>query len=120
MENIVKRFWCATDRTGNYVNMTFSQPVVIEGIISSGATSNNSQVYHYVSDFTILHSKTVNGPLKFYSAEVSVYKLCKLHIISIIVLMLVSNVACTLEFHCNVFGTKIHICGLINWFEVSV
>ena len=71
VKNITKAFWCDNIGIGNYVNMIFSQPVIIEGILSSGATSNNSQVQHYVSSFTILHSKTVNGPLQLYSVEVS-------------------------------------------------
>ena len=51
VKNITKAFWCDNIGIGNYVNMIFSQPVIIEGILSSGATSNNSQVQHYVSSF---------------------------------------------------------------------
>ena len=69
VKNISKALWCTNIGIGNYVNLTFSQPVIIEGILSSGGTSNNSQVHHYVSDFTILYSKTVNGPLQLYSTE---------------------------------------------------
>ena len=54
--------------------MTFSQPVVLEGILSSGAISDNGQLRqrHYVSDFAIFYSNTVDGPLQLYSAEVSI------------------------------------------------
>ena len=68
-KNIATAVWCTNNGNGNYVNMTFSQPVVIDGISSRGATSDNSQVHHYVSDFTMLYSKTVNGPLQLYSTE---------------------------------------------------
>ena len=72
LEDIVTNFWCASSGTGNYVNMTFSQPVVLEGILSSGATSNNNRVRHYVSDFAIFYSNTVDGPLRLYSAQCEV------------------------------------------------
>ena len=84
VKNITKAFWCDNIGIGNYVNMIFSQPVVIEGIISSGATSNNSQVQHYVSSFTILHSATVNGPLQLYSVEVSCLCRQKMNLISLV------------------------------------
>ena len=83
------------------MNMTFSQPVILEGVISSGATSNSGP--HYVSDFTILYSKTVNGPLQLYSAQVSRKILIRCH------LNFLCCVHC-IEFYCNVSKTSVYIC----------
>lgn len=71
VENIVESsmLWCSTAGNGvNYVNMTFNQPVVLEGLISHGATSNigTLAIEHYVSDFSVLYSKTENGSLQQY------------------------------------------------------
>ena len=71
VENIVGSStpWCTAGDIGpevNYVNMTFSQPVVLEGLISQGATSNMGTLQHYVSGFSILYSKTENGSLQLY------------------------------------------------------
>ena len=61
-------FWCANATAGNYVNMTFTQPVVVEGIISSGAfTLGTTNVLHYVSNFSILFSRDINGQLELYN-----------------------------------------------------
>ena len=47
--------------------MTFSQPVVLEGLISQGATSNMGARQHYVSGFSIyVYSKSENGSLQLY------------------------------------------------------
>lgn len=69
--NIVESsmLWCSTAGDGvNYVNMTFSQPVVLEGLISHGATSNigTLKLEHYVSDFSVLYSKKENASLQLY------------------------------------------------------
>ena len=66
VENIVESstLWCTEGDGVNYVNMTFSQPVVLEGLISQGGNSNMGQ--HYVSGFSILYSKTENGSLQLY------------------------------------------------------
>ena len=70
VENIVESsmVWCSTAGNGgvNYVNMTFSKPVVLEGLISHGATSNMGTIQHYVSGFSILYSKAENGSLQLY------------------------------------------------------
>ena len=58
--------WCANPTAGNYVNMTFNQPVVVEGIISGGAFTRSRTREHYVSNFSILFSRDVNGQLQLY------------------------------------------------------
>ena len=59
--------WCTTDKDDNHINMTFSQPVVMVGFLSNGATSNSQTVEHYVSNFSILYSESMDVPLHLYS-----------------------------------------------------
>ena len=70
VEDIVSRgpgkLWCTTGNGINYVNMTFSQPVVVESIFHQGAISLPLHVEHYVSSFSILYSSTEDGPLQLY------------------------------------------------------
>ena len=65
-------FWCTTDKDGNHINMTFSQPVVMAGFLSSGATTASES--GYVSNFSILYSESTDGPLHRYP-KVCVYRL---------------------------------------------
>ena len=64
--NTSNGIWCANSTVGNYVNMTFNQPVVVEGIFSHGAVSSSLERQHYVSNFTILFSQDVSGQLQQY------------------------------------------------------
>lgn len=61
--------WCTSVETGNHVNMTFTQPVVVEGIQSIGfsAMVGNNVRQYFVSRFSILYSQNEDGPLQLYS-----------------------------------------------------
>ena len=61
----LNEFWCASVTGRNYVNMTFTEPVVVEGIISSGAFSTGN--VHFVSNFSVLFSRDISGQLKLYN-----------------------------------------------------
>ena len=69
VSSLPDEFWCAKASTGNYVNMTFTQPIVVEGIISSGAVSSSpiAPNVHYVSNFSILFSRGISGQLQLYN-----------------------------------------------------
>ena len=61
--------WCTSDEDGNHINMTFSQPIVMEGFFSNGGTSTDNlgrSFVHYVSNFSILYSESMDGPLHHY------------------------------------------------------
>ena len=61
--------WCTPGQDGNHINMTFSQPIVMEGFFSNGGTStdNFGQIFeHYISNFSILYSESKDGPLHRY------------------------------------------------------
>ena len=62
---VSSEFWCASVTAGNYVNMTFTEPIVVEGIISSGAFSTGN--VHFVSNFSILFSQDISGQLQLYN-----------------------------------------------------
>ena len=73
LSNIVdlsRHGWCTSVETGNHVNMTFTQPVVVEGIQSIGISavvSGTSIIRHYyVSRFSILYSQSKDDPLQLY------------------------------------------------------
>lgn len=61
-------FWCIFGQDGNHINMTFSQPVVMEEFTTNGGTSFSGTVTveHYVSNFSILYSESMDGPLHRY------------------------------------------------------
>ena len=59
-------FWCTTGNGTTYVNMMFSQPVVVESIFHRGAINQLNGKHVYVSSFSILYSSTENGPLQLY------------------------------------------------------
>lgn len=100
VEDIVSRgpgkFWCTTGDGVNYVNMTFSQPVVVESIFHVGATSMMSTVEHYVSSFSMFYSPTENGPLQLYPT-VRTLLIFHLHVVYTCIILSF----CT-EFHGNV------------------
>ena len=61
---VTNELWCASATTKNYVNMTFTEQVVVEGIISSGRTSPGN--VHFVSNLSILFSRDINVQLQLY------------------------------------------------------
>ena len=66
---MLNEFWCASVTAGNYVNMTFTEPILVEGIISSGAATTRTPLpalLHYVSNFSILFSQDISGQLQLY------------------------------------------------------
>ena len=78
---IVDQFWCTPDQDGNHINMTFSQPIVMEGFFSNGATSTDNfgqTLQHYISNFSILYSESKDGPLQLYPT-VCMYRLYIMH-----------------------------------------
>ena len=67
--------WCTsmstTDIIGNYVNVTFSQPVLVEGMLSYGSasTANDTFFWNYKSSISLWYLKNENGPLIYHSVR---------------------------------------------------
>ena len=53
---------------GNYVNITFVHPMIVEKIVSRGLnyTSGADNGISYVSNFTILYTSEINETMKLY------------------------------------------------------
>ena len=63
--------WCANiSGEENYINMTFAQPVLLEGIHSFGRTTStiDAITQHFVSNFSILYTilPESSEPLELY------------------------------------------------------
>ena len=60
-----------TDIIGNYVNVTFNQPVVVEGMLSYGSAyiTNGTFFWNYKSSISLWYSKNENGPLIYQSVR---------------------------------------------------
>lgn len=60
--NIPFSLWCSASDTGlkHHINATFSQPVVISALISSGFSDG------HVNNFTIEYSTNINPDFEFY------------------------------------------------------
>ena len=70
--------WCAPEIETvpePFVNLLFTEPVVVVGIISGGYTYQTSDVLdgmkEYVSSFTLQHAQTEDGNFTLYNADLT-------------------------------------------------
>ena len=51
--------WCSTFPESTHVNMTFTKPVVVEGITSRGSYDRSTE--HFVSNFSVFVSPSLKS-----------------------------------------------------------